>query len=82
MTLIGRKKESTILHKAISSNRAEFLAVYGRRRIGKTYLIQQCTSGKGIYLEYTGLKDGPLKVQLANFAECFAELFDNASLFL
>ncbi len=73
--LIGRKKEISILNKVFSSKSSEFVAVYGRRRIGKTYLIQQCITKQAVYLEYTGLKDGALNIQLANFAESLAKTF-------
>ena len=39
--IIGRKREQDILHVCLESPRAEFVAVYGRRRIGKTYLVKQ-----------------------------------------
>ena len=35
--IIGRKKELRILEAALSSNSAEFIAIYGRRRVGKTW---------------------------------------------
>jgi AAA+ ATPase superfamily predicted ATPase len=38
---IGRKEELRILQEISKSGKAEFVAVYGRRRVGKTYLIQQ-----------------------------------------
>ncbi len=38
--LIGRKKETGLLDKYTGNNRAEFIAVYGRRRVGKTFLIR------------------------------------------
>jgi hypothetical protein len=38
---IGRKEELQMLKDIKSSGKAEFVAVYGRRRVGKTYLIQQ-----------------------------------------
>ena len=37
--LIGRKAEIDILNEALTSNGAELVAVYGRRRVGKTFLI-------------------------------------------
>ena len=36
--MIGRKKETTELNKLYDKNSAEFVAIYGRRRVGKTYL--------------------------------------------
>ena len=37
--IIGRNSEKEDLEKAYNSKFSEFIAVYGRRRIGKTYLI-------------------------------------------
>lgn len=74
-TLIGRKRELEILKKISSSDQAEFVTIYGRRRVGKTYLIQQSLSQAGIYLECTGLKDGHLKDQLFNFTNSFKAVF-------
>ena len=39
--LIGRKKEKEQLLSALHSEQSEFIAVYGRRRVGKTYLIRE-----------------------------------------
>lgn len=39
MDIVGRKQEQDILQQCLESKRPELLAVYGRRRIGKTYLI-------------------------------------------
>lgn len=39
--LIGRDKESALLNKYMASNRPEFIAIYGRRRVGKTFLIRR-----------------------------------------
>ena len=41
MKLIGRKREQDLLLQCLHSKRPEFLVVYGRRRIGKTYLIKE-----------------------------------------
>jgi AAA+ ATPase superfamily predicted ATPase len=75
MTIIGRKREIGIFKKILASEQAEFLAVYGRRRVGKTFLIQQCSKDAGFYFECTGIKDGKLQAQLENFIEVFAKRF-------
>ena len=39
--IIGREREKVVLTSLYQSNNAEFLAVYGRRRVGKTYLVRE-----------------------------------------
>ena len=39
--IIGRKAEQEILRQRIESKSQELIAIYGRRRIGKTYLVRQ-----------------------------------------
>ncbi len=70
--LTGRKKEIAILEKNYQSNRAELIAVIGRRRVGKTFLIKQ-TYKTQIDFELTGLQDAPLSEQLQNFSYQLAE---------
>ena len=53
--IIGRKAEQEILRQRIESKSPELIAIYGRRRIGKTYLVRQyfndtfCFYSTGIY---------------------------------
>lgn len=75
MIIIGREKEKEILTKIIKSKDAEFLVVLGRRRVGKTYLIQHCCSDADYYFECTGMKDGKLSFQLSHFIKQFSSLF-------
>jgi AAA+ ATPase superfamily predicted ATPase len=65
--MIGRKKEMHMLANAYASTKPELVAVFGRRRVGKTYLIGSFFKGK-IDFELTGLKDGTKEQQLRNFA--------------
>lgn len=66
MKIIGRKKEIKILHNALESKKSELVAVYGRRRVGKTFLIREVLQ-KQIIIDVTGLYKGSLKEQLINF---------------
>ena len=62
---IGRKKELELLENAYSSNRSEFIPIYGRRRVGKSELILQFIKNKtGIY--YLG-KQAQEKLQISEF---------------
>ena len=73
--ILGREKEKAILSKLLKSKRAEFLAIYGRRRIGKTYLIHEFFKDKGVYLEVTGSNKATKKEQLKNFHREYQALF-------
>ena len=39
--LIGRKHEQEVLRNALHKDQSQFIAVYGRRRVGKTFLIRE-----------------------------------------
>ena len=43
--MIGREKEQRRLRELADSGEAEFVAVYGRRRVGKTYLVRETFDG-------------------------------------
>ncbi len=73
--IVGRADEKKKISKILNSKDAEFLAIYGRRRVGKTFLIRNFFKGKGVYFELTGEKDSMYKVQLANFYRSVQETF-------
>jgi len=73
--IIGRQRELAILTRLWESPKAEFLALYGRRRVGKTFLIHQFFQNKGIYFEITGSHKAPKKEQLRNFTRALRDLF-------
>ena len=63
---IGRKEEKRILKKALESNEAEMVAIIGRRRVGKTFLIKEYYK-ENISFEITGLQKASLQKQLSHF---------------
>lgn len=65
---IGRREETTILEKAYTSGEAELVAVIGRRRVGKTFLVRTVYAGK-IAFEMTGIQNGSLRSQLQHFTD-------------
>jgi uncharacterized protein len=65
--LIGREGEQDVLRKLLISGSAEFVSVFGRRRVGKTFLIKQVYQ-KEIVFELTGLPNSSKTEQLRNFA--------------
>ena len=64
--LIGRQEEIKLIESYLSSEKSEFIAVYGRRRVGKTYLIRQMVSDRASFV-VSGMNDVPKEVQLMNF---------------
>jgi uncharacterized protein len=78
--IIGRKEEIAVLQSIESSERSAFVAVYGRRRVGKTYLIRSFYEGQfAFYL--TGIANVETVNQLTNFHSAlirnFPEFEDN-----
>lgn len=67
--IVGREQERSILKEFVASNRAEFLAIYGRRRVGKTFLIKNFVDSTScLFFHVTGIQKGSLKEQLEEFA--------------
>lgn len=65
--MIGRKEEIELLRRLLDSDESEFVAVYGRRRVGKTYLIRETFDGRFSFV-HTGLPRGNRRQQLVHFA--------------
>jgi AAA+ ATPase superfamily predicted ATPase len=74
--ILGRVNEKIELEDAYKSNEAEFIAIYGRRRVGKTYLIRSFfQEKKGKYFQTIGIYKGPLSKQLSRFAKELGNAF-------
>ena len=65
-TIIGRKSELEVLFEGFISNKSEFMALYGRRRVGKTFLVRE-TFGADFAFYASGILDGTMAVQIENF---------------
>lgn len=71
MKLCGRKQEISIFQHCMASSESKLIAVYGRRRIGKTFLIRKFFDSKFVF-EITGLHDGEMSDQLTHFTQTLA----------
>lgn len=69
-----------MLQEALKSKVPELIAVYGRRRVGKTFLIRQALQ-KDIVFKFTGTKEANLKQQLANFTKILGKVAGNEKLY-
>ena len=66
--LIGRKKEIAELQRLTESDKPEFIAIFGRRRVGKTYLINQVFRGK-LAFSMSGIIEGTSAQQFEAFKQ-------------
>jgi AAA+ ATPase superfamily predicted ATPase len=74
--IIGRQKEIKLLEEKMSENSSEFIVVYGRRRVGKTYLIKQFFAKKTtLFFEQTGINNSTTSEQLAIFIQSLSKTF-------
>lgn len=66
MKIAGRQEEIALLKSLFEKDESSFVAVYGRRRVGKTFLIRQVYENK-IVFECSGLNQESATAQLENF---------------
>ena len=69
--VVGRKREIQQLGKILQSNKSEFLAVYGRRRVGKTFLLREFFNYQFDF-QIAGLANAKTTQQLFNFHTALA----------
>lgn len=76
MLIIGRKQEQDELRRYSESDRPEFVVVYGRRRVGKTYLVKEFFNNEFSFFA-TGVLEGDMSVQLRSFGGSLREHGDD-----
>ena len=64
--LIGRENEQKTMLSLLESQESEFVAVYGRRRVGKTFLVRETFNYKFAF-QHTGLQNASKNEQLKEF---------------
>jgi len=75
MDLIGRRSERDTFKSCLLSSESKLIAVYGRRRIGKTFLIRKYFDSK-IRFEVAGLHKGDMSDQLLHFTQTLAKTWN------
>jgi len=78
--LIGREVEKRILQDVLDSHAPELLALFGRRRVGKTFLVRQYYA-EHLSFEFTGTRDAKLSQQLHNFNKALGKAVGNDKLY-
>jgi AAA+ ATPase superfamily predicted ATPase len=72
--LVGRETDLATFQELYNSEQSDFVAVYGRRRVGKTFLIRSAFEAK-ITFQVTGLSNASMKQQLTNFNLVLRKVF-------
>ena len=72
--LIGREAELKLLNEYINSDKSEFIAVYGRRRVGKTFLIRKAVEDHFAFF-MTGMNGVAKGEQLVNFSIALQKIY-------
>lgn len=74
--IIGRDYERSRLNKIFNSTEAEFAAIYGRRRVGKTFLVKNFFSEQDcIFFQVSGILKASSRVQLKEFKKAIELTF-------
>lgn len=71
--LVGRDHEIEILKQALKTSEAELIAIYGRRRVGKTFLVRQVYADRLLF-DFSGMHNSPVQQQLENFSHTLTAL--------
>jgi len=74
--IIGRDAEKKILQDMLVSREAELIAILGRRRVGKTFLVRNYYE-KHLIFEYTGVHEAGLEEQLLNFKNALQQAMES-----
>lgn len=78
MYIVGRSAGLKTIRHALTSGRPELVAVWGRRRVGKTFLVRYGRAPVADwYFEVTGQRNGKQRVQLEHFAKALSQSFHN-----
>jgi uncharacterized protein len=78
-TVIGRTSEKKLLDDVLASRDPELVAVYGRRRVGKTFLLREHLKDN-LILEFAGLHNEQKAMQLASFHTALRKAFPAVAL--
>jgi AAA+ ATPase superfamily predicted ATPase len=72
MKLIGRKNEIDALERYESSGEPEFIVVYGRRRVGKTFLVKEYFDDH-FFFYFTGIANATMPEHLERFSKALED---------
>ena len=70
--MIGRIEEQRLLHELAQGGESEFVVIYGRRRVGKTFLIRETFENK-FFFSYTGIANVSARQQRGEFTKALRE---------
>lgn len=70
--MIGRKEQNELMEQALQLDKSSFIAITGRRRVGKTYIVREIYKDHFCF-SVTGIQNATLSVQIGNFLQKLQE---------
>ncbi len=77
---IGRTYELQQLQDKYNTNKSELVAIYGRRRIGKSSLVEKFAEDKEFFYKFEGIEGENTKGQMTTFAKILGNYVDDSFL--
>lgn len=74
--MIGRERELEIISDCVNADRSRLVVVYGRRRVGKTFLVREAFDYRFTFT-HTGIEDGDYAEQLGGFWRSIRQQLDD-----
>ena len=74
--MVGRTKELNTIRECVAADRSRLIVVYGRRRVGKTFLIREAFNYRFTFT-HTGIEDGDYGEQLSAFWRSLKEQWND-----
>lgn len=77
--MIGRAEQTKIMKNALRLKKSSFIAITGRRRVGKTYIVRELFADN-FCLTVTGIQNATMQTQINNFIQKITEYSNNLPL--
>lgn len=77
--MIGREEQTQLMVDALKAKHSSFIAITGRRRVGKTYIVREIYT-KNMCFSVTGIQSANLQTQLNNFVQKIQEYNPNTTI--
>jgi len=75
--MVGRNEQIGVMRKALTIDKSSFVAITGRRRVGKTYIVREVYKAHFCFT-MTGIQHASISMQIGNFMQKLSEFSGQA----